>query len=263
MDKNKVRFVRIRGRVVPIKQKENYGSNINKGVSTVVGANVANLAITKKLMAPTISSNFNSLPEKYKSFLKEAGNPRLGVSNIIGAESRTIRSEFNPTLKRYSFKIDKAGKKYGSTLATFGSHKSEASFLHEIGHIKASRIKGTANYLGRKFSVMGIKDSLSVSKASKLNKLKIGLASILHSSSYTGPFIRLATEAEASTLAVKAAKQVGGTKHALRIAKSLILPYSTYALTATAAAGSLYTGYQIHKLIISKIKGFNKRKKGS
>lgn len=225
-----VKFVRIRGRVVPIKKREESGTKTYfKGVGlTIAGAGIGKMMLKNSSKEKV---DIDVMKNKYKDLFKKAGNPDVVHAGVDGAFAYP-----NSGSKLNKLMSESLGVEIKRKSIILGSEKGEAVLLHELGHLRASRIKGSMNYFNRKQNIGTEKimknGSLKniILRTQKVNALK--------------PITNLISEAEASAIASKHAFKYGGFKTGAKVSGKLAAFYSTYALVG---AGSIMSSYGIYK----------------
>lgn len=225
-----VKFVRIRGRVVPIKDKEESGTKTYfKGVGlTLAGAGMGKILLENK---STEKVDIDVMKNKYKDLFKKAGNPDIVYAGAKGAFAYPNSSSKLNKLMSESLGVDIKRKS-----VILGTERGEAVLLHELGHLRASRVKGSMNYFNRKQNI-GTEKILRtgnlkniIFRSQKINAIK--------------PITNLISEAEASIVASKHAFKYGGFKTGAKVSGRLSAFYSTYALVG---AGTIMSSYGMYK----------------
>lgn len=145
---------------------------------------------------------------KYSKLMGEAGHPVVRKAFMLGAHADFMNHE-----------------------VVLGSNRDESALLHELGHLKASRVVGSANHTYKDIvSHIASEEAEGKFISPMVKTLMVNAAR---------PFANLPIEYEASKNAIKAAHEVGGIGKAASIGARLVLPYATYAAGATIAAAGV------------------------
>lgn len=217
-----MRFIRKNGRIIPIREgktSEQYKKSANKNMAISSAALVAPIGINKldeSFRSKRPDTDYDFLKNKYKDYVKKSGARNFFVNEANTSESANI-------LTKNVFLHPKSG---------------EATFLHELGHIRASSHNGF-NRLGKKVYVSSKMDARKGRKLLSLAK-KYSYAAL-------SPVLHLGSEAEASIHAVNEARKAFGNKHAFKIGSQLALPYMGYVAGAAATIYSVKAIYDSYK----------------
>jgi hypothetical protein len=228
---SEVKFIRVRGRIVPIKKKEEESAlkTYAKGVGLSVSGGLLGQGLVKNQSKEV--ADIDLMRKKYSKLFKNAGNPDILQSDVKGAFAYYGGGK-NLNLGTSS----SMGVEINRKSVILGTMKDEATLLHELGHLRSSKKKGSFNYLNRMQNVF-------IEKMIRKNKIG-AVKSMVSIRNTIAPITNLFSELEASAVATKHAFKYGGAKTGLKVAGKLSGLYSTYAL---AGAGAIVSTYGIYK----------------
>lgn len=227
-----VSFIRVHGRVVPIRagderKMEKAQGYLNKAaISSATGLGISTV-LTRSNKRPNL--NVPKFAATYGKELKQAGYPHILQTKTFGSSATNISGK-PPTI-------------------WLAKGAGESSALHELGHIVASKKAYTMNNMYRKIFTSAGKDVAAGKKG-------LGAAKMLAFNAIR-PFANIPAELEASGHAIAFATRAKGLKTGLKIGAKLALPFGTYAAGA-ATIGFLGAGLAT----MATIKGPRKNKHG-
>ena len=257
---NDVKFIRVNGRVVPIKAKKKkkrkkqleskkYENRAYASGAATGGFFVAMKALHKKVQTQQGADYINrghDLLEK-DSFVKDWAPELKKIKN-----PNIVRAPVDASAHGPVFSYD--GQKITNKRTIFaGPLVNDATMLHEMGHIAQSQKKGTMNRSYRKSSAYLMKD---INKAVRHGESQFRDSSRKIKQAfkvgYTRPFTDLKAEYEATSWAYKTAKAKKGKKYAKHIMKTLRPAYGTYVARAGLTAANLVTMYNLGRYYKAK-----------
>ena len=245
MAQDKVKFRRIRGRVVPIrsKRKEDSTNYVKAGGLTAVGGWATKKASLKAVI-PTAFDKRLRPNRKERDFLNKLGKERK-ITATTGSQSQIIRAGG----KTHVIEAGPSAHLTQRRVYLAGSPNKYIGF-HEMGHILASDRKVSFNRLAKYMqkTIMGKGNVVDFDKASRFKKTKM-LAFGL-----TRPWTDLGAEAEANIEALRIAKKTGGWKSVRKGLRTLAPAYGTYVGRAALWTGGVMIGYGAVKRAITKRK---------
>ena len=251
MANSDVRFIRRKGRVIPIrrKKKENHGIKAAVGLTgATVGAGLVgdasgNMVLkSEKIGKDGVLDRFklDRYKRKYSKLFEAAGPVEIKTTSLI-------RGGF---LDPYDLKI------------TLGRGGGKNTLLHELGHLKALNNKSSIN----RFNI-DLPFKLGVLKKEKRGKFtyifepkgggrferlkRKGRKKLL---SGARRFVELGSEAEATFHALKERKRVAGFRGVAKGLKTLAPAYGTYVAHAAKPLLGIYGAYHGIKYIRKKLK---------
>jgi hypothetical protein len=232
---SEVRFIKKNGRIIPIRGKDNSNKemSVKKALLTGVGLNVAGVGVGLGYAhADKKEMKIKDFMKKHGDMYKRAGKPDIFHSGAKGAFSLYNGGELS----------SRAGKILGVSQGIerpsiiLGTSRSEATILHEMGHLEASRKKYSFNKSLRKFAIK----NEQIFRKNKTGKL-IARNMIFNQ---LRPFFNIPLEAEATGYAIRQAKRAGGFKSAFKVGAKLSIPFSSYGLVAGGSALTMYGTYK-------------------
>lgn len=216
--RGKVQFRRIRGRIVPIRERVRSSDLAQAGVGTVLStaglggvlqathSDLGNDSAKAERVARSFKANF---PDAYN----KAGRPHI----VLGKSTMAYpyKGKMSPMGPSKRFRV-------------FTSTSSEAWLLHEMGHLAQARKKGSFNYSHRSNVVNAMND---------ITKGRLGRGvGRAWGRMLIRPWTNLGLEAEATAEAIRMAKKAKGTRFATKVGARLVLPYATYLGMATGVS---------------------------
>lgn len=252
MNQGQVHFVRIRGRVVPIRgngqkklgkyQGPHHGALATGALASMAGQQVA----VQSVLSRSETFNPKSFSSIYgKGLKKAAGNPRI-TTNYSGSFSknftRTIGKEFHNFPIKVEKRFDPKALFGVKAKITYGHHPimgpgrrvtiakgaGDAVALHEFGHLISSRRKFSINRLYRKAFINITGDMNRGRKALAKTKM-VGMQLVR-------PFSDIPLEMEATGEAIRIATKAKGWRHGAQIGRKLAAPFATYGFRAATVA---------------------------
>lgn len=193
-DTRGVRFIRKNGRIIPIRltKHEQRADAAVKNTSRAALGAFAATAVQFSAQKQMTAKQIKFSVQKHGALWASTGYANVFRAKILGGTANLTKN-----------------------FAVVGRGGNEAVLLHELGHLSAARKSGSANNLLKRATA-------------RFGGTKLGKAAL----AVIRPFASLATEAEATSIAVRSAAKVGGFKKGVKIAATLALPYATYATTA-------------------------------
>jgi hypothetical protein len=233
MEKKKVRFIRKNGKVIPIREKKRKlsgGELLVGGIGVNVGAMGLGNAISKRAEGKPRTS-VSAFKKNYAKFYDKAGRPDIfNNPNLKGAFAYNSNYVGRQTSEALA-PILGVGLKRRSVI--LGTMANEDTLLHEMGHLAATRKKGTMNRFLRSITVRS-EQLVKKGKLGTVFNMNIGIGTVR-------PFTDVVSEAEANYFASRAVKARSGRAAAAKYLIRTFPAYSTY-LARAVGTGMQYAG---------------------
>ena len=242
----KVKFIRVHGRVIPVKVKQGL-SNRQTGAVMLAGSVAVEHGLMKSYANHLVKTtdtkkvNMKQFRVKYKEAIREARNPKIAFSKTSKGAQAVMG--FSKTVREGMFLHSGVNLKSNARSAVIlGTQRGEATLLHELGHIASSKKRFTGNRYLRGANTFVAKATSSMTKNSSgkhFAKFMLGMVG-------RGVIAKTAvykSEVEASGWALKHSLKKNGVRGSAKIAASLGKAGLAYGLKGAAfglAAVGLY-----------------------